>query len=188
MFKAGKTGVQDLADFFQETMQNAALSIFKNKILAEAMDKFYQEFSKATMDGGLDQSKIANLKLLFDSLVQGANTQFNALQQVTGLNLVSGSGTTGSNSNSLSGQIQRNITEATGSELAGLARSYYDISKKNYGVGVDSLAVIRQNATYLLAIQNNTAKTVDKLEDVVTELKTVSKNTKSSNSAYDNGW
>lgn len=188
MFKAGKTGVQDLADFFEETMQNAALSIFKNKILAEAMDKFYTEFSKATMDGGLDQSKIANLKLLFDSLVQGANTQFNALQQVTGLNLVTGAGTTGSNSNSLSGQIQRNITEATASELAGLARSYYDISKKNYGVGVDSLAVIRQNATYLLAIQNNTAKTVDKLEDVVTELKTVSKNTKSSNSAYDNGW
>ena len=187
MFKAGKTGVQDLADFFQETMQNAALSIFKNKILAEAMDKFYQEFSKATMDGGLDQAKIANLKLLFDSLVQGANTQFNALQQVTGLNLVTGAGTTGS-SNTLTGQIQRNITEATGSELAGLARSYYDISKKNYGIGVDSLAVIKQNATYLLAIQNNTAKTVDKLEDVVTELKTVSKNTKSTNSAYDNGW
>ncbi|MFY7830140.1 MAG: hypothetical protein ACOVQ4_23595 [Flectobacillus sp.] len=188
MFKQGKTGVQDLADFFQQTMQNAALSIFKNKVLAESMDTFYKEFTKATMDGGLDQSKIANLKLLFDSLVQGANSQFQAIQQITGLNLVTGAGAGSSSSNTSVGIIQRSITEQTASELVGLQRSQYDLLKRMLANGNDNLIAVRQSATYLLEIRDNTANTVTELKNTVTELKEIKKNTKSSNSAYDNGW
>lgn len=184
MFKEGKTGVKDFADFFEQTMKDAALSIFKNKILAEAMDKFYTEFTKATEGGNLDQSKIASLKLLFDGLVSGANAQFSALQQVTGLNLVNSS-TSGSASSGLTGQIQRSITEATGSELAGLFRSQYDISKKIFGVGSESLIVIRQQAVTLLAIERNTFDTVTELKGAVVELKKIRSN---SDISWDRGF
>jgi len=185
MFREGKTGVQDLADFFEQTMKDAALSMFKNKVLAEAMEKFYEEFSKSTEGGNLDQSKIANLKLLFDSLVQGANTQFQAIQQITGLNLVNGTATAGNTSTGLTGQIQRSITEATGSELAGLFRSFYDISKKTFSVESEGLSVMRQQANSLMAIEQNTANTVTEVKNAVVELRKIRAN---SDISYDRGW
>lgn len=184
MFKEGKTGVQDLADFFEQTMKDAALSIFKNKVLSEAMNSFYEEFTKATDGGNLDANKIAQLKTYFDSLVSGANSQFQAIQQITGLNLASGSSS--SSSSGMVGYVQRSITETTASEWIGLIRNQYDLSKKSLGVQTDILGSMKAWALSLLAIEKNTADTVTELKNAVSELKGINANTKGG--GYDRGW
>jgi len=186
MFKEGKTGVQDLADFFEQTMKDAALSIFKNKVLSEAMNSFYDEFTKATDGGNLDANKIAQLKTYFDSLVSGANSQFAALQQITGLNLTNSSSSSSSSTGGMVGYVQRSITETTASEWIGLIRNQYDLSKKSLGVQTDMLSGIKAWALSLLAIEKNTADTVAELKNAVVELKGINANTKAN--GYDRGF
>ena len=186
MFKEGKTGVQDLADFFEQTMKDAALSIFKNKVLSEAMNSFYDEFTKATDGGNLDANKVAQLKTYFDSLVSGANSQFAALQQITGLNLTNSSSSSSSSTGGMVGYVQRSITETTASEWIGLIRNQYDLSKKSLGVQTDMLSSMKAWALNLLAIEKNTADTVAELKNAVVELKGINANTKGN--GYDRGF
>jgi hypothetical protein len=71
----------------------------------------------------------------------------------------------------LAGQIRREITEETGSELAGLIRRQSD-----------DLRVVRDytksGVTHLIKIEKNTQDTVFELQKAVTELKDINKNTK----------
>lgn len=187
MFQEGKTSVQDFVDFFEKTMSDAALSIFKNKVLAEAMDKFYKEFSNNVADGSLDAGEMSNLKRLFDSLTNDAGKQFEALKQITGLNLGSGSGSSSSGS-SVTGVIQRSITEQTGSELVGLYRSMYDLNKRHFEVSNNGLSVLREQLLSQKAIESNTANTVEQLKLAVVQLKGINKNTYSTNRGYDLGF
>ncbi|WP_145859045.1 hypothetical protein [Pedobacter suwonensis] len=115
MFKEGKTGVQDFADFFKETMDNAALSIFKNNVLAEMMNKFYDEFAKKAQSGDeLTDTEFADLQKLFTNLTDQAKSKYEDLKKITGSDL-KGSNT----ANSMSGSVGQQITEATGTVVAG---------------------------------------------------------------------
>ena len=71
----------------------------------------------------------------------------------------------------LSGQIRREITEETGTELAGLIRRQSD-----------DLRVVRDytksGVTHLTKIEKNTQDTVLELQNAVVELKDINKNTK----------
>ncbi|RYF26598.1 MAG: hypothetical protein EOO42_01150 [Flavobacteriales bacterium] len=102
MFKSGKTGVADLAAFFKDTMNEAALSVFKNKVLAANMDKFYEEFAKkAQSDDSVSESEALELEALFNTLTEDAKKKFEDLKKVTGLKLDNSS-----SSNSLSGAFK----------------------------------------------------------------------------------
>ncbi|SDG32528.1 hypothetical protein SAMN05421827_105144 [Pedobacter terrae] len=185
MFKSGKTGVQDLADFFKKTMDGAALSIFKNKVLSDLMNKFYDEFAKKAESGDeLTNAETEELQKLFTSLTDEAKTKFEQFKKVAGSDLGSLGGDTG-----LTGQITKSITEQTGSELVGLQRSMYDITKQGVVVAKDSLASIKQQTLYQYQIEINTRETATQVKNAVSELKTINSNMKGSGStAYDRGF
>lgn len=187
LFEQGKTSAQDFADFFEKAMSDAALSIFKNKILAEAMNKFYADFSNAVADGGLSKDEISSLNTLFSSLMSNATQEFDMLKQATGLSSL-GTSSSSAGSTSAVGTIARSITEQTGSELVGLGRSMYDTTKRGVVIQENSLSVLRENLLVQYAIQANTANTVTELKSAVTELKAINSNTKPNSSAYDRGF
>ncbi len=93
----------------------------------------------------------------------------------------------------LTGSIER-MSEQTGTELAGLFRGFYDVSKRNQVTGESILAIERQHyqatlegLTYWAAIERNTAQTVDRLDDALVELKEIKNNTKGSPDGRDFG-
>lgn len=185
MFKSGKTGAQDLADFFKKTMDGAALSIFKNKVLSDLMNKFYDEFAKkAESNDELTKDETEELQTLFTSLTDEAKTKYEQFKKVAGSDLGSLGEDTG-----LTGQITKSITEETGSELAGLQRSMYDITKQGVVVAKDSLAAIKQQTLYQYQIEINTRETATQVKNAVSELQTINSNMKGSGStAYDRGF
>ncbi|QXU42090.1 hypothetical protein [Pedobacter sp. D749] len=185
MFKSGKTGAQDLADFFKKTMDGAALSIFKNKVLSDLMNKFYDEFAKkAESNDELTKDETEELQTLFTSLTDEAKTKYEQFKKVAGSDLGSLGEDTG-----LTGQITNSITEETGSELAGLQRSMYDITKQGVVVAKDSLAAIKQQTLYQYQIEINTRETATQVKNAVSELQTINSNMKGSGStAYDRGF
>lgn len=187
LFEQGKTSVQDFADFFEKAMNDAALSIFKNKILSEAMNTFYDQFSASVMDGGLSKDEISSLNTLFSSLMTNATQEFDMLKQATGLSSL-GTSSSSAGSASAVGTIARSITEQTGSELVGLGRSMYDTTKRGVFIQENSLSVLRESLLVQYAIQANTANTVTELKSAVTELKAINSNTKPNSSAYDRGF
>ncbi|WP_276359900.1 tape measure protein [Daejeonella sp. H1SJ63] len=104
MFKNGQVGAQELADFFKQTMDDAALSIFKNKILASAMDNFYKEFAdKAQSDEMITEQEREDLKLIFETLTKDAVKQFDDLKKITGSDL--GGSQSQSKSNTMAGAL-----------------------------------------------------------------------------------
>jgi hypothetical protein len=80
------------------------------------------------------------------------------------------------------------MTEQTASELAGLFRGFYDISKRSFQLGEKWMAMEQKHFEATLeimrssaAIEGNTSNTVIELKAAVTELKEIRKNTKGTN-------
>ncbi len=131
MFKEGKTGVQDLANFFESTMQDAALSIFKNKVLDAAMAGFYEKFAESAMSGDiLTDKEIADLKLLFDSITEGVTDQFENLEKITGLSF---------------GKIAKDIGVSLESIQDGLADLFADPTAKAEDFGKKFEDIMKQS-------------------------------------------
>lgn len=160
MFKEGKTSAQDFADFFQETMQDAALSIFKSKEIAKQMEAFFEQFAAAAESGdALTAPEIEELKKVFNSSMEDLNKKFEQLRQITGIDLSAG---TNNASNSLAGAI-KGITEQQAELLAaqfgGLRLATLEVQRLN-----------SQMLSELTSIQNNTGLTAQRLLTVANKM------------------
>lgn len=191
MFKEGKTGAQDLADFFKQTMDDAALSIFKNKVLAGAMESFYSEFAKrGASDEELTDTEISELKTIFNNLMGDAGKRFEELKKITGQDL--GGSKTDSTSLTGSGTIKREITEETAGVLTGLWRGQFDMTRQMLSISTegnivlssiggnaqDLLNVARSNFDVAMKIEANTFRTADNTGVMISKLDQVIANTK----------
>lgn len=179
MFANGKTSAEDLADFFKTTMDDAALSIFKNKVLADAMEKFYDEFDNAAESGDeLTLDEIARLNGLFNSLTGDAIQKFEEYKKITGSDLNSGD-TTGSSQTGVSGAIVgAALTEGTANRVLGIAISQYDEIKRQ---GQSSQAYFYMAATNFqvqLQIEQNTFRTANNTDGIAEKLDVIAANTK----------
>lgn len=169
MFKSGKTGAQDLADFFKQTMDNAALSIFKNKVLAGAMEKFYAEFDKASQSGDeLTAAKIAQLNELFLSLTNEASQKFEDFKKITGSDLTGGS----SSSNTISGEVSK-ITagqaDLLSSQFGSLSLSLLELNGLVKPIGMtvlQQLDVAKSNLDLAIKIEANTSRTANNTDNL----------------------
>ncbi|RQO70288.1 hypothetical protein DBR43_19905 [Pedobacter sp. KBW06] len=193
MFKDGKTGAQDLADFFKQTMDDAALSIFKNKILAGAMENFYKEFAKRGVSGEeLTDTEISELEGIFNNSMANAAKEYEALKKITGRDPSSGgagpSGLTGASS------IKREITEETAGVLTGLWRGQFDLTKQLVTLSMERNAVVntvgvnamellnvaRSNFDVALKIESNTYRTANNTDGISGKLDQIIVNTQPS--------
>ncbi|HEV7333242.1 MAG TPA: tape measure protein [Flavisolibacter sp.] len=155
MFEQGKTSARDFADFFEKSMADAALSIFKSKEIAERMKGFFDAFSEAaTSDGVLSAIEIEELRKKFTGDMNALQDRFKQLQQVTGSSL-SFNGV--ANNNTLKGQFM-GMTEDTGNLLAGQLGAQRQTL-------ADSLRVSMQQLNTLNSIQSNTASTLTAIKE-----------------------
>lgn len=114
-FKNGLFAAQDFASDFEELMRNAALNALKYQYLEGPLNDFYDQFAAdAESDGTLTASEIAELQQKYNDIIKKAGEQFQQIQDITQLNLGSGSG----KKNSLAGEI-KGITEQQADLLAG---------------------------------------------------------------------
>lgn len=185
-FKNGYRTVEDFAGDLETMLRDAMLNGLKFKLLEPAIEKFYKQFADfAESDGGLSASELDQLREQYEGIVGDFLDKAGAIDQLTG-------GAGASQQRGLVGSIRRDLTEETGSELAGLYRAQYDITKRHFELDekwfAAEMAVRTEILQLTVAIEFNTRMTHLTLVDAVSELSEIKKNTKPSSSARDNGY
>jgi hypothetical protein len=157
-FKQGKHEAGDFADNFRQLMQDAIIQSLKFKVLEGPIKEFFNKFADLTDSGDqLTADEVANLQNTFNDIIENANSQFEQLQQIAGINF-NGQLNQG---NSLTGAI-KGMTEQQAELLAG-----------QFGglrlTALDQLNLARQGLLVLNDIQVNTGLTVVRLSSLLTK-------------------
>lgn len=163
-FSEGKTSVDDFANYMNTVLLDAVTKIFSDEILADMqplMDKVRASLSDKKLTKEEKDAITTEAKRVADEN-QGLWKDL-----TSSLDL----GNTDKQAAGLGGQVQRAITEATGSELAGLFRRAADDGRltRDYS---------KAAVTNLIAIEKNTMDTVIQLQLAVVELVAINGNTK----------
>lgn len=152
-FSNGLRTAADFAGTFEDLMRGAIINALKFKYLEGPLQEFFESFAEATeTDSTLTQGEIDQLKLMFNTIISNADTQFQQLQQIAGLNLSASGGAGG---NSLQGAI-KGMSEQTAELLAG-----------QFGglriTAVEQLIIARQGLIIYQNIESNTGLTATRL-------------------------
>ncbi len=189
---AFRTG-EDAAEHFRQSINRVLLNIFMQDLINQQFRQFFnslQEEMEASMGVGGDQNWIDDIKRFSDQITPRLDAAMEAMQifddelQAAGYE---GFGSSDSAAASgLQGAIRREMTEETASELTGLFRGQYDITKKHFQLSERWFAMEQKccDATMSIMasnalIEENTRNTVIQVMYAVAELKTISKQTKS---------
>jgi len=162
-FREGKTSVDDFAEYTNRILIDAVMGAFQAEILGPEITALQKYISQALADKTLTTDEKARIDEQIKAI---ADSNKELWDDLTGALELEDTGTTG-----LAGGIQRQLTEDTGSELAGLFRRYADDQRavKDYTkVGINHLA----------GIEANTYSTVEELRLAVNELRAINTNTK----------
>lgn len=180
-FEAGEDSIDNLDKAFDDFIKNAVANSLKLNLIAPVVEKMLGDLDKymASNRNSLEGFDFENYKTQFGTISQELNKQLEAIYGGLGLEK-----TGSNNSSTISGKIQKELTEKTGGELLGIWRAGFDIWKQQLTVLQNHTA---QNNQYiqiannkliaLNAIQANTANTVSELKNAVVELKAINKNT-----------
>jgi len=176
MFSSGKTGALELADFFKQSMDDAALSIFKNKVLAGKMEEFYKNFDKAAQSGDeLTAAEIAQLQLDFSKMTDEALKKFEGYKKITGSDL---KGSKDSASQGSSGKVvSEALTEGTANRGLGIWQAQYDIQKATSNTIADMYQTTLKQFSVTVEIAANTLRTANNTDGLGTKLDKVIENT-----------
>jgi uncharacterized protein YoxC len=156
-FAEGNRSAADFADNFQDLMRNAMIQSLKFQFLEAPLKDFLDQFAAATQsDNTLTSAEIDQLQTLYNSIITNAQSQFDQLQQVSGLNF---GGQGGGSVNSLQGAI-KGMTEQQAELLAGQFGGLRITALEHLQVGNRQLESIN-------AIQINTAMTIIRLESII---------------------
>jgi hypothetical protein len=166
-FEDGKTSAADFADTFQNFMTtaiNSSLEEMSKPAIADWYAKFAEDMASG---GGLTDAEKADLKAQWDKIIAEGEANRQAAYAAAGIDVNTATSTANTG---LSG-IVRNMTEDTGSELAGLFRRFADDERlvRDYS---------KEGTTHLMNIEKNTLDTVIRLDTAIIELQKISVNTK----------
>jgi hypothetical protein len=169
-FQDGKTSADDFATYLNDVLYNAVIEIFKSQTLLPLINAKLTPLINAALAEGpegagiITKEEAAKINAATAEIVNTSNTQWQAM--TANLDL----GTIGQPS-PLVGQITRNITEDTGTELAGLMRKISDDNRANRDYN-------KLSVDHLIGIEKNTLDTVARLDSAILELKAINTNTK----------
>lgn len=188
LFAQADLTFSDISDSFYEHMQKAALRLVQDKAMTEKMQAWYDNVLKSMEDGDLTKTESDSLKAQYQAIAEAGNKRYQEIMDLMGYE-----GET--KSSGLKGSIQKEMTEATASELTGLFRSTFELSKRSLQesqsqtISMGKIVELTSNGLVVLNnIQNNTAATVVELQNAVKELRTINKNTSpQSTRAYGGG-
>lgn len=184
MLAEGRMGVEDFADFTEDTIKKAVLSSFKYKVLEAALRPWYDSLSDLfRQDGFPDKDEIqkwvSGLNAALPGIVEGLQDMLDEL----GIDL---SDTAASG---LRGEISEKITEETATKLEGLFRVTYDKVAEIRGLAGEQLQTVRAGFGDVAAILSqqymiqentrrtaeNTAPLADRLAEVAEVLEEIKK-------------
>lgn len=163
MLAEGRMGVEDFADFTEDTIKKAVLSSFKYKVLEAALRPWYDSLSDLfRQDGFPDKDEIqkwvSGLNAALPGIVEGLQDMLDEL----GIDL---SDTAASG---LRGEISEKITEETATKLEGLFRVTYDKVAEIRSLAGEQLQTVRAGFGDVAAIlsqqymiQENTRRTAE---------------------------
>jgi|GEM_PF-6809585 len=157
-FKEGKKSAADFADNFKDLMQDAMLQAFEIKFLDDAIGGFYDEFAKAGSDGEYTPAELASLRSFYDSVINGAQSDIEAINEILeGLGM-DGLGGQGTAKTGLSGAIST-ITEDTANILQGTLNAIrLDVAS--------GISIATQNSQYLATISQGVTNYLPYLESI----------------------
>ncbi len=166
----------NISDSFYKHMQKAVMRLVQDGKMTDSINEWYKKVTESLEDGDLTKQESETLKAQYQAIAEAGNKRYKEIMDLIGFE-----GETGSSG--LKSSIQKELTEATASELTGLYRSTFDITKrmaedgqKRTNLLIQTLEISRNKMAALNAIQTNTAETVKRLDSAVTELQTMNKN------------
>lgn len=187
-FKNGYRTAEDFASNFQDLMRGAMLNTFKYKVIESQIEEFYASFAdRAKSDEQLSQQEIDELKAQYNAIIANSTARFSQLQKITSIDQTSYT------TSGLKNAIRREMTEATASELTGLFRANYDLTKQIAMTGTQQLNIVSQHLMLAVKIEANTretannTKSLERLEAIENGITTIANNSKNSQSARDMG-
>jgi gas vesicle protein len=187
-FKKGESAALAMGATVEKVLEDILSQLIFNRIFADVFKQLEEDMIKSSDLGG-DGNWIDDFERFFKT-AESLGGDFNQAMtdamksaEAAGFNIFKSADSTAQRG--LAGAIRRELTEATGSELAGLFRGFYDITKRSFALD-QSRFILEQkhfeNSVETMQmtamIEYNTATTVEELRLAVTELKTISKNTK----------
>jgi len=85
-FLEGRNSMEQFTDDFEAMMKKAVLAGFKNNILNQAMDDFYEEFARLSGDKeGLTKAEIEELRKLYAQIIEDTNTTWQGIKELSGI-------------------------------------------------------------------------------------------------------
>lgn len=163
------------SDGFNKVMENYMMQKFSRDFLQEKMQVWYDMLDDLS-EGGITSSERDQLASEWEKIKEQGQQRLDEMKEVLGL-----IGGDGGNSSGVSGRINPNISEATGSEILAFERARYEYAVKQYTLleknGVDYIGIANAQLSELNAINLNTANTVARLDTAVGHLAVIVKNT-----------
>ena len=151
---------EDIADKFEDYMRNSIMDLVMDGTMKKRLENWYKDYVSAMSDNNLSKSDIDSLQKEYSSIVEEAIKERDQLLNAAGLSIekkdVSG----------VTGELQAQMTEGTGSQLVGLwnmtamdTREIKEYLKNNPIPDVAKELSTLQNE--LAAINRNTRETAD---------------------------
>lgn len=172
LFENGKLSAQDFGDSFESILKKAIVNGFKYKYIEKEAESLFAQLSAASEDGSITKQEADDFRKASLEAGERLTERWKLITEGLGVDFANSN-----NSSALTGGIAAALTESTGSELAGLWRGQYDITKKQYAVTVQmntSLYELTQNSVkglnQLISINNNTANTVTEVKNLGVKL------------------
>ncbi|COW62397.1 Uncharacterised protein [Mycobacterium tuberculosis] len=163
------------SDGFNKVMENYMMQKFSRDFLQEKMQVWYDMLDDLS-EGGITSSERDQLASEWEKIKEQGQQRLDEMENVLQL-----TGVDSGNSSGVSGRINPNITEATGSEILAFERARYGYAVKQYTLleknGVDYIGIANAQLSELNAINLNTANTVARLDTAVGHLAVIVKNT-----------
>src|SRR5690606_27785564 len=179
--KQGYTSFEEFAGDIERLLQDAILNSIKYNVLEEPIKELYKEFAKyAESEGELTQAEAETIRQKYQQQVQAAIDQYNQLSEILDTDALAAQEA----QPGLKGDIRREMTEETASELVGLFRGDHDISRRMLEANIAHYEKEQQYMSGMLgliaintAIEVNTRNTVLTLEKALLSLNDISENT-----------
>ena len=165
MFETWKGGAIDFATTFEDVMKQAMYNMFQQRYVTAMMEPFYEQLYEALSTpnrrdgyrrredgyfGFLSEEETAQLQQTWENIFKNLGVQwqdFVAFAEGLGMNL----GGMDQDPNSLAGAIRKNLTEETGSILAGTMKTIMldvrELKLMQHGA-IDHLQRIEQNTSF----------------------------------------
>ena len=171
IFAKGNASAEDFGANFEAIIKKSLINSFKTKVLADQLQKFYDQFAVASeSNGSLDKGEIDTLKTAYDSIIKNGIAKFDELKKL-GIDF----NDSADKATGASGKIvSEALTEGTANRGLGIWQAQYDIQKVTsqniallYQTTLKQFDATVQIAANTLRTANNTEGLAGKLDKVI---------------------